>query len=157
MAYKIKSRQRSQAKKLGVTIKPSKSKNKKIDVFKKGKKIATIGDSRYQDYATYRNNRGVKYADSRKRLYKARHQRTRLKKGSNSYYADKILWSWIKMNKRKKYLNRQFRLTKRATNTALKNLRKRKPNQKHISSKVSGGYYIYSYKKKKSTKNKWDD
>tara|TARA_Y100000114_G_C11763554_1_gene331508 strand:+ start:1869 stop:2165 length:297 start_codon:yes stop_codon:yes gene_type:complete len=93
LAYKIKSRQRSQAKKLGVTIKPSKSKNKKIDVFKKGKKVATIGDSRYKDYATYRTNRGVKYADSRKRLYKARHQRTRLKKGSNSYYADKILWS----------------------------------------------------------------
>ena len=93
MRYKIKSRQKAAAEKLGVTIKPSKLKNKKIDVFKKGKKVASIGDIRYQDYATYRSNRGVKYADKRKKLYKARHQRTRTKKGSNSYYADKILWS----------------------------------------------------------------
>jgi len=93
LRYKIKSRQKSQARKLGVTIKPSKLKNKKIDVFKKGQKVASIGDIRYQDYATYLSNRGVKYADSRKRLYKARHQRTRNKRGSNSYYADKILWS----------------------------------------------------------------
>jgi len=92
LRYKIKSRQRTAAKKIGVTIKPSMNKNKKIDVFKSGKKVASIGDKRYQDYATYRNNRGVKFANERKRLYKARHQRTRLKKGSNSYYADKILW-----------------------------------------------------------------
>ena len=90
--YRIKSRQRTQAKKLGVTIKPSKSKNKKIDVYKKGQKIATIGDKRYKDYATYRKTKGKSFADERKRLYKARHKRTRNKKGSNSYYADKILW-----------------------------------------------------------------
>ena len=35
---------RENAKRLGVTITPSKVKNKKLDVFKDGKKIASIGD-----------------------------------------------------------------------------------------------------------------
>ena len=94
MPYKIKRRQFIQAKKLGVKIKPSRSKNKKIDVFKDGKKIAVIGNSNYSDYATYRKTKGKAFADERKRLYKARHQSTRTRRGSNSYYADKILWSW---------------------------------------------------------------
>ena len=92
MAYKIKRRQYIEAKRLGVTIKPSKSKNKKIDVFKKGKKVATIGDSRYSDYATYRTSKGVQFANKRRELYKKRHNKTRKVKGSNSWYADRILW-----------------------------------------------------------------
>lgn len=91
--YKIKRRQYVNAKKLGVSIKPSTQKNKKIDVFKKGKKVASIGDSRYSDYASYRTQRGVKFADDRKRLYKKRHAKTRGRRGSNSFYSDKILWS----------------------------------------------------------------
>lgn len=90
--YKIKRRQYTQAAKLGVKIKPSASKNKKIDVFKKGKKVASIGNKNYSDYATYRKDKGVKYADERKRLYKLRHNKTRQIRNSNSYYADKILW-----------------------------------------------------------------
>ena len=92
MGYKIKRRQYSNAKALGVQIKPSSRKNKKIDVFKGGKKVASIGDSRYSDYATYRSSKGVTFADKRKRIYKLRHQKTRTKKGSNSWYADQILW-----------------------------------------------------------------
>jgi hypothetical protein len=76
-----------------VSIKPSSQKNKKIDVFKKGKKVASIGDSRYSDYASYRSERGLKFADERKRLYKKRHAKTRGRRGSNSFYSDKILWS----------------------------------------------------------------
>ena len=94
MSYRIKRRQYQNAKKLGVEIKPSKSKNKKIDVFKNNKKVASIGDIRYSDYATYRNVKGVNFADNRKRLYKKRHASTRKKIGSNSYYSDRILWSW---------------------------------------------------------------
>ena len=41
--YKIKPLQEQKAKKLLVTIKPSTRKNKKIDVFKKGEKEASIG------------------------------------------------------------------------------------------------------------------
>jgi hypothetical protein len=90
--YRIKSRQKRNAKKLGVQIKPSKLKGKKIDVFKKGKKIASIGAKGYSDYATYIQKKGKKFADNRRSLYKKRHNRTRKKRGSNSFYADRILW-----------------------------------------------------------------
>ena len=90
--YKIKSRQFKNAKKLGVSIKPSKSKNKKIDVFKNGKQIASIGGRGYKDYATYISERGLEYANKRRKLYKQRHEKDRKVKGSNGFYADKILW-----------------------------------------------------------------
>ncbi len=90
--YKIKSRQFKNAKKLGVSIKPSKSKNKKIDVFKNGKQIASIGAKGYKDYATYISERGLEYANKRRKLYKQRHNNDRKVRGSNGYYADKILW-----------------------------------------------------------------
>lgn len=90
--YRIKSRQFKNAKKLGVSIKPSKSKNKKIDVFKNGKQIASIGGRGYKDYATYISERGLEYANKRRKLYKQRHEKDRKVKGSNGFYADKILW-----------------------------------------------------------------
>jgi len=91
--YEIKARQKRNAKKLGVEIKPSANKNKKVDVFKDGKKIASIGDIAYSDYATYIQEKGKKYADERKRLYKGRHEKTRKIIGSNSYWADQLLWN----------------------------------------------------------------
>ena len=41
--YKILPYTKRQAKKLGVVVKPSTNKTKKIDVFKNNKKIATVG------------------------------------------------------------------------------------------------------------------
>lgn len=76
---------RKRAKALGVEIKPSTVKNKKLDVFKDGKKVASIGDIRYEDYLQHKD-------ETRRKNYKARHENTRHKKGSASYYADKILW-----------------------------------------------------------------
>ena len=93
MTYEIKPRQRTAAKKINVEIKPSTRKNKKIDVFKDNKKIASIGGVGYSDYATYIQDKGKDFADERKRLYKIRHNKTRKKVGSNSYYADQILWT----------------------------------------------------------------
>ena len=90
--YEIKARQKRNAKKLGVEIKPSTNKKKKIDVYKNDKKIASIGASSYNDYASYIETKGKEYADNRRRLYKIRHEKTRKIIGSNSYYADKILW-----------------------------------------------------------------
>ena len=90
--YEIKARQKRNAKKLGVEIKPSTNKKKKIDVYKNDKKISSIGATSYKDYATYIETKGKEYADNRRRLYKARHEKTRKIIGSNSYYADKILW-----------------------------------------------------------------
>ncbi len=92
MSYRIKQYSKNQAKKLGVTIKPSKLKGKKIDVFKNNKKLVSIGAIGYKDYPTYIKEKGKKYADERRRLYKIRHKKDRNIKGSAGYYADKILW-----------------------------------------------------------------
>jgi len=53
MAYRIKPIQRKKARALGVEIKPSTNPKKKLDVFKGGKKVASIGGKGYKDYATY--------------------------------------------------------------------------------------------------------
>ena len=51
--YKITQYSYDQAKKLNVSIKSSKTKNKKIDVFDRdNKKLVSIGDIRYKDYPT---------------------------------------------------------------------------------------------------------
>lgn len=73
------------AKALGVEIKPSTIKHKKLDVFKHGEKIASIGDKRYSDFLQHGD-------DERRRRYKARHEPHRHKRGTPSYYADQILW-----------------------------------------------------------------
>ena len=82
---KLLSKAQRKAKRLGLKVLPSTRKNKKLDVFKDGKKVGSIGDIRYQDF----NITGDK---ERRKLYKIRHQRYRNKVGTNSYYADKILW-----------------------------------------------------------------
>lgn len=92
MAYKITSRQRKNAKRLGVMIKSSSNPLKKLDVFRNGKKITEIGAKGYNDYDIYLRTKGKKYADERRRLYKIRHQSNRTKRGSTGYYADQILW-----------------------------------------------------------------
>ena len=97
MSYNIKPYSKAQAKKLGVEIKPSKTKGKKIDVFKKGIKIASVGAIGYKDYPTYMQlekqgkvPKGT--ANKRRKMYKIRHNKDRKVRGSNGYYADKILW-----------------------------------------------------------------
>ena len=92
MGYKITNYTKQQAKKYGLTVKPSKKKGKKIDVFKNGKKVASVGAIGYGDYPTYKRTKGKKYADQRRKLYKIRHQNNRTKKGTNGWYADKLLW-----------------------------------------------------------------
>lgn len=82
-----------QAAKLGVTIKPSKVKGKKIDVFdKKGNKLASIGALGYGDYPTFWEQKGKAFADEKRRLYKMRHEKDRKVRGTPGYYADQILW-----------------------------------------------------------------
>ena len=73
------------AKRLGVRVEESTRKHKKLDVFKNGRKVASIGDLRYSDYLQHGDK-------DRRRRYKARHEAHRHKIGSPSYYADKILW-----------------------------------------------------------------
>jgi len=90
--YKIRQHTKEQAKKLGVTVTHSTEKNKKIDVHKGGKKVASVGHKDYTDYATLVRTTGRQEADKRREAYKSRHEKTRHKVGSNSYYADKLLW-----------------------------------------------------------------
>jgi hypothetical protein len=90
--YTITNYTKNKAKNLKVTVKPSTNKKKKIDVFKDGKKVASVGAIGYNDYPTYKKLKGKKYADERRRLYKIRHNKYRKNKGTNSYWADQLLW-----------------------------------------------------------------
>jgi hypothetical protein len=97
MSYRITKYTFEQAKKLGVTVKPSIVQGKKIDVFKNGTKIASVGALGYNDYPTFmRLEREKKVpsgtANLRRKAYKIRHQKDRTVRGSNGYYADKLLW-----------------------------------------------------------------
>jgi hypothetical protein len=91
--YKITSRQKKIAKFLKVEILPSTNKNKKIDVYKAGYKIASIGATGYEDFNTYLIKYGLAYANERRKLYKIRHANNINKKGTPGYYAYLILWS----------------------------------------------------------------
>jgi len=91
-SYKIFPYSYRQAQALGVQIAPSQDPKKKIDVFKDGKLIASIGAMGYKDFPTYTQTEGEFFANERRRLYKIRHQRTRTVVGSPSFYADNILW-----------------------------------------------------------------
>jgi hypothetical protein len=76
------------AKKIGVTVKPSTVKGKKIDVFKDGAKIASIGAQGYLDYPHYIKEKGKAYADERRRLYHIRHTKNSI----GEQMSLKLLW-----------------------------------------------------------------
>jgi hypothetical protein len=95
--YKISSYTKEKAKKIGVNVRPSKTEGKKIDVYKNGVKLASIGAIGYKDYPTYMNlekkgkvPKGT--AKERRRLYKKRHTKDRKRMFSNGWYADQLLW-----------------------------------------------------------------
>ena len=92
--YNITDYTYKKAKALNVQVKPSSRKNKKLDVIKNGKIIASVGDSRYKDYPTMIETKGMgkSYADKRRSLYKLRHKKDKNVKHSNGFYADKLLW-----------------------------------------------------------------
>jgi hypothetical protein len=93
MSYRIKPYSFRQASKLGVEIKPSRVKGKKIDVFnKKGDKLASIGALGYGDYPTFWEQKGKEFADEKRRRYKMRHAKDRVVRGTPGWFADKILW-----------------------------------------------------------------
>jgi hypothetical protein len=79
------------AKELGVDIKVSTNSKKKIDVFKDGKKICSIGGTGYNDYPHFLKV-DKELAQERRALYKIRHHKDISKVGSPGWYADKILW-----------------------------------------------------------------
>ena len=92
MPYTITDYTLQRAKQMKVTVQLSQKKNKKIDVFKNGVKIASIGDSRYKDFPTYVIENGIEFANNRKRLYYMRHKKDIENLHSNGFYAAKLLW-----------------------------------------------------------------
>jgi len=95
--YKIKTGQRDAARRLGVVIRPSNNKGKKIDVYKHGLKIASIGAQGYDDFWTYVQKEKKRTvppgtANKRRELYKIRHASECAAVGTPGYYACKILW-----------------------------------------------------------------
>ena len=96
MPYTIKQYSRDKARKLGVMIRPSSQKKKKIDVYYNNKKIASIGHTDYMDYPSYIEKAGKEYADERRRLYRIRHAGEgdlgNKAKFPNAFYAWHILW-----------------------------------------------------------------
>lgn len=93
MPYYITPYTKRQARKYGVVVKHSSVQGKKIDVFdKKGKKLASVGALGYGDYPTFMRKKGKEYADSRRRMYKMRHEKDRHQRGTPGFWADKLLW-----------------------------------------------------------------
>ena len=80
-----------------MNVKPSRTKGKKIDVIKDGRKIASVGALGYADYPTYMamERKGLipkGTANKRRAAYKRRHTKDRKVKGSRGFYADQLLW-----------------------------------------------------------------
>jgi len=92
MTYRITDYSRNQARKLGVSIRLSSNPKKKLDVYKNGVKVASIGATNFGDYGTFLETKGKTYADERRRLYKIRHKGEDKRVGSNGYYSWYILW-----------------------------------------------------------------
>ena len=92
MTYNISTYSFSKAKDLNVDIRASTKKNKKIDVYKNGKFICSIGDNRYLDFPTYQAKYNLEYAKKRQALYHLRHNKEKNITGTAGYYAFHILW-----------------------------------------------------------------
>jgi hypothetical protein len=70
--YEISIQTYKLAKSNKLDIYPSEKKNKKIDIYRDGKYLGSIGDSRYKDYYMYlKEDKAL--ANERRRLYHARH------------------------------------------------------------------------------------
>ena len=80
------------ASELGLSIKVSKNKLKKIDVYRDNIFLNSIGDSRYNDYPHYCIIYNEKYADKRKLLYHNRHKKNSDVKYSKQWLALNLLW-----------------------------------------------------------------
>ena len=92
MPYTITRYTRKKALRHGVTVKLAKNPKKKLDVFRKGIKVAEIGGTGYKDYPTYIQSHGKTYAKERRRLYRIRHAKDRTRKNTAGYYSDVLLW-----------------------------------------------------------------
>ena len=92
MAYKITPYSYQAAKRLNVNIYPSKRQGKKIDVYKNGRYIASIGAAGYMDFPNIVKRYGTQEGLRRRKLYRIRHAANINNPGTAGYYAARILW-----------------------------------------------------------------
>ena len=122
--YKVKKLQIEKAKELGVQIKASTNKKKKLDVFIAGKKIYSIGANGAKDYATYLEDKNTPTveAEARRKNYIQRHSKEPKidDEGlfTKSLYADEILWG-----KKKDNINNEARRKSKVVNTITKEVK----------------------------------
>lgn len=91
--YRITPYTQKKARLLKVIVRPSKRKDKKLDIYdRKGNYITSVGAKGYLDYPSYLKLVGKKIADKRRKLYKIRHAKDRIKRNSPGWYADQLLW-----------------------------------------------------------------
>ena len=90
--YKITKYTYEKAKELGLTVKVSKFPLKKLDVYKDNVYLASVGDSKYNDYPTYCIAYSKEYGDRRRMLYINRHKRNADVKYSKQWLALNLLW-----------------------------------------------------------------
>ena len=90
--YSISQRTQQEARRLGVSVRPSRKPGKKIDVIRDGEVIASIGARGMGDYHVYRRTMGEEYATNRRRLYRARHRVDQIKPDTPAYWASELLW-----------------------------------------------------------------
>lgn len=74
MSYTITDYTKKRAKEINVEVKPSTNPKKKVDVYRDGIKIDSIGAIGYSDYSTYIKDKGREFADKRRDLYHRRHR-----------------------------------------------------------------------------------
>lgn len=91
MTYKIREYHKENAKDLGVKIRPSKAKGKKIEVEKPDGTISQIGATGYNDFATYQEKNKME-ANEKRENYRARHKCDNAIRYSNNHFACEILW-----------------------------------------------------------------
>lgn len=95
MVYTITKDILNRAAKLGVSVKPSINRDKKIDVYYNNKLIAQVGQANAMDYHLWKKEKGVQYANERRDLYYKRHPYSVVKKDgvyTPDYLAKKLLW-----------------------------------------------------------------
>ena len=100
--YEIKEYTHKRLKKLNdllqtnkITIKPSNTKNKKIDIFINNKKVASVGAIGMKDFPTHIKERGLEFANKRQKAFNNRFKRIpNIKNGkiTNMFYSRYFLW-----------------------------------------------------------------
>lgn len=92
--YHIRPYQRLISRNLKVIIRPSSTRNYKLDIFDQDDKyITSIGDKRYGDYLTFVEENGYDFANRRRELYLKRHKKDSKVEGTRGWYVSKLLWA----------------------------------------------------------------